>query len=90
MTQDHDIPLLTLEARASELLGACGTTLRRVAAGLAMPDWPEGTERALSFSLASGNAASGGGSLDDEAGVENWLDSLRQADAYSYDETEVD
>jgi hypothetical protein len=55
-----------------------------------MPDWPEGTERALSFSLASGNAASGGGPLDDEAGVENWLDSLRQADAYSYDETEVD
>jgi hypothetical protein len=83
VTQDLDIPLNTLEARATELLGACGTTLRRVAAGLAMPDWPEGTERALTFSLASGTGgASGGGSIDDEAGVESWLDSIRQADAY--------
>jgi hypothetical protein len=56
-----------------------------------MPDWPEGTERALTFSLASGTGgASGGGSLDDDAGVESWLDSLRQADAYSYDASEAD
>ena len=88
VTQDLDIPLLTLEARASELLGACGTTIRRVAAGLAMADWPEGTERALTFSLACGT--SGGGTLVDDDGVENWLDSLRQADAYAYEETEVD
>jgi len=88
ITQDLDIPLLTLEARASELLGACGTTIRRVAAGLAMSDWPEGTERALTFSLASG--VTGGGAMDDEADTENWLDSLRQADAYSYDQTEAD
>ena len=94
VTQDLDIPLDTLEARATELLGACGTTLRRVAAGLAMADWPEGTERALTFSLASGTSGasggSGGSSLDDEAGVESWLDSLRQADAYSYDASEAD
>jgi hypothetical protein len=88
VTQDLDIPLPTLEARATELLGACGTTLRRVAAGLGMPDWPEGTERALTFSLATGTTGSGG-SMDDD-GVENWLDSLRQADAYSYDATEAD
>jgi hypothetical protein len=90
MTQDLDIPLPTLEARATELLGACGTMLRRVAAGLAMPDWPEGTERALTFSLASANAGSGGGVLEDDASAERWLDSLRQADAYSYDATEAD
>jgi len=67
--------------------------LRRVAAGLAMPDWPEGTERALTFSLSSGtggDSGGSGGSLDDDAGVESWLDSLRQADAYSYDATEAD
>jgi hypothetical protein len=98
VTLDLDIPLLTLEARAVELLGACGATLRRVAAGLAMPDWPEGTERALSFSVATAStsmlasavasaAASAGNdtAADDEAGAESWLDSLRQADAYTYD-----
>ena len=88
VTQDLDIPLLTLEARASELLGSCGATLRRVAAGLAMPDWPEGTERALTFSFASTNAVATGAagySLDDDAGVESWLDSIRQADAFTFD-----
>jgi hypothetical protein len=87
VTQDLDIPLLTLEVRASELLGSCGSTLRRVAAGLAMPDWPEGTERALSFSFLDTVGASGGAgaSLEDDAGVERWLDSIRQADAYGFD-----
>jgi hypothetical protein len=89
VTLDLDIPLRTLEARASALLGACGATLRRVAAGLAMPDWPEGTERALSFSFAStpALAAGGGGwSLDDDAGVAGWLDSLREADDFTFDD----
>ena len=87
VTQDLDIPLLTLEARAVELLGGYGTTLRRVAAGLAMPDWPEGTERALSFSLLTVTMASGGAgnAIKDDAGVESWLDSIRQADAYTYE-----
>ena len=88
VTQDLDIPLLTLEARASELLGSCGSTLRRVAAGLAMADWPEGTERALSFSFASTDSVASGGaghSLEDDAGVERWLDSIRQADAFTFD-----
>ena len=88
VTQDLDIPLLILEARASELLGTCGSTLRRVAAGLAMPDWPEGTERALSFSFASADAVASGGagqSLEDDAGVESWLDSIRQADAFTFE-----
>ena len=98
ITLDLDIPLRTLEARAVELLGTCGATLRRVAAGLAMPDWPEGTERALTFSVTTAStsmlasavalaAAAGGNDTapDDEAGAESWLDSLRQADAYTYD-----
>lgn len=89
ITRDHNIPLLTLEARALTLLGECGTTLRRVAAGLGMADWPEGAERALSFSLSNNDALSLGGSGDemprDELAVENWLDSMRQADGYSFD-----
>lgn len=87
VTQDLDIPLLTLEARALELFGVYGTTLRGVAAGLAMPDWPEGTERALSFSFASTSAVATGGAghlLEDDAGVESWLDSIRQADAFTF------
>ncbi len=88
VTRDLDIPLLTLEARAFELLGECGSTLRRVAAGLAMPDWPEGTERALTFSLSGNDDAATGGAgsaLQDELGVENWLDALRTADSYAFD-----
>jgi len=91
ITRDLDIPFLTLEARASELLDECGPTLRRVTAGLGMADWPEGTERALSFSLSrslAGRSSGGSGShsaLRDELGVENWLDSLREADAFSFE-----
>lgn len=89
VTWDHNIPLVSLEARALELMGDCGTTLRRVAAGLTMADWPEGAERALSFSLSNNDALSLGGGAGnlprDEMAVENWLDSLRQADAYGFD-----
>ncbi len=89
VTRDLDIPFLTLEARASELLGECGPTLRRVAAGLGMTDWPEGSDRALTFTFREHQSAPvGGGSSDafgDELGVENWLDSLREADRYSFD-----
>ena len=54
-----------------------------------MSDWPEGTDRALSFSFRGNHsAAMGSGSsvaLGDEQGVENWLDSLREADAFSFE-----
>lgn len=87
ITRDLDIPLPTLEARAEELLGTCGPTLRRVTAGLGMPDWPEGTDRALSFSLMSTAVAYGGSGAagDTDFSAENWLDSIRMADAYSFD-----
>ncbi len=92
VTRDLDIPFTVLEARAGELLDECGPTLRRVAAGLAMVDWPEGTDRALSFSLSARTpvfAGGGGVSEGDDAGVEHWLDTIRQADAYTFD-TEAD
>ena len=88
VTRDLDIPFTTLEARAVELLGECGTTLRRVAAGLAMEDWPEGADRALTFSLSSPDPVlTGGGAVNagDDVGMERWLDTIRQADAYTFD-----
>lgn len=90
VTRDLDIPLNTLQARAKELLGECGNTLRRVAAGLAMPDWPEGMVRALSFSVTSSDTYFTGGGAGytgnrDDKHVENWLDSVREADAFSFD-----
>ena len=91
VTRNLDIPMLKLKERATELLKECGQTLRRVAAGLAMPDWPEGSERALSFSLSDPSEIGGGAgnTFRDEVGVENWLDSLREADAFTFD-TESD
>jgi len=89
-TRDLDIALPTLQARASELLGTCGPMLQRVVAGLATPDWPEGTERALSFTLRPAsqtqtpNAAMVAiGALDgasEDADAISWLDALRAAD----------
>jgi hypothetical protein len=88
VTHDLDIPIDTLQLRAAELFGANGPTLRRVAAGLSMPDWPEGTDRALSFTLTSLHAtvSSGGAStVMDDAGAEYWLDMVRAADALAFD-----
>lgn len=83
-THDLDIALPTLRERASELLGSCGPTLRQVAAGLATPDWPEGTERALSFTLrrpARPTPSVPAMALDEAGQVDGWLDTLREADA---------
>jgi hypothetical protein len=88
VTRDLDIPFSTLESRAAELLGENGSTLRRVAAGLAMPDWPEGTERAISFTLVHGRFARSSGSFAavvDEVGAEHWLDTMRLADGLAFD-----
>lgn len=51
VTQDVEIPLEILKATARQLLVECGGLIRRLAAGLAMPEWPEGAKRALSVSL---------------------------------------
>lgn len=51
VTTDLEIPLETLHATARQLLVDCGGLIRRLAAGLAMPDWPEGARRAINISL---------------------------------------
>ena len=81
MTRDLDIPLDVLSRTAERLTDECGTLLRRLIAGLAMPDWPEGTWRAISITLdpAFDTAVAGASRLD------GLLDAVREADGLTYD-----
>lgn len=71
--REVEIPLAVLLETAGQLLAECGQGIRRLLAGLLMPDWPEGTSRAINFSFAT---AAGGGRLSGES----LLASLREAD----------
>ncbi|HEY6218993.1 MAG TPA: hypothetical protein VIV65_02980 [Gemmatimonadaceae bacterium] len=51
VTRDLLIPIEQLHATARQLLDECGQLIRRLTAGLTMPDWPEGARRAISVSL---------------------------------------
>ena len=78
VTHDLEIPLVVLRDQADSLLEDCGQAIRRLVAGLLMPDWPEGTRRAITFSFAPALAAAG---LSGEAMLAN----LREADGLSYE-----
>ncbi len=81
MTRDLDIPIEVLARTAHQLTDACGTLLRRLVAGLAMPDWPEGTWRAISFTLdPQFDAVPAAASR-----YESILDALREADGLTYE-----
>ena len=84
MTRDLDIPLEVLARIADRLTFECGPVLRRLVAGLVMPDWPEGTSRAISITLdptvdATVDASVGASRLD------CLLDAVREADGLTYD-----
>jgi hypothetical protein len=51
MTRDLEIPLEILHSTAALLLAECGQLIRRLVAGLSMPDWPEGARRAITVSI---------------------------------------
>jgi hypothetical protein len=51
VTRDLSIPIEVLYETAHQLLADCGHLIRRLVAGLAMPDWPEGARRAINFSF---------------------------------------
>ena len=51
VTSDLEIPLETFHSTARQLLSECGQLIRRLVAGLSMPDWPEGARRAISISI---------------------------------------
>lgn len=81
VSRDLEIPLEILHATAGQLLGEFGQLIRRLVAGLAMPDWPEGARRAITISIGPvvGLAA------PVLAPLESVLDRLREADAIAYD-----
>lgn len=81
MTQDLDIPLEILHATAGRLLSECGQLIRRLAAGLSMPDWPEGARRAITISLGPVLEMTAGA----KARIENMLDTVREADGLTFE-----
>lgn len=81
MTQDLDIPLEILHATAGRLLSECGQLIRRIAAGLSMPDWPEGARRAITVSLGPVLEMTAGA----KARIENLLDTVREADGLTFE-----
>ena len=80
MTRDLDIPFDVLDRTARQLQSECGQLIRRLVAGLSMPDWPEGLWRAISFTLEPMDPTPGA-----DARLEGMLDVLREADGLAYE-----
>ena len=76
--RELSIPLTVLRETASELLAEGEQGIRRLLAGLLMPEWPEGTRRALTLQVAT---AGGRGS-------DVTLAQLREADADNFRDDE--
>src|SRR5215207_6938835 len=81
VSRELEIPLEILHATASQLLGECGHLIRRLVAGLSMPDWPEGARRAITVSLGPII----GLTAPVFAPLESILDRLREADGLAFD-----
>jgi hypothetical protein len=81
VTRDLEIPLEILHATASQLLGECGQLIRRLVAGLSMPDWPEGARRAINVTLGP----IVGLTAPVFRPLESALDAWREADGLAFD-----
>ncbi|GAC1653917.1 MAG: hypothetical protein NVS4B3_17420 [Gemmatimonadaceae bacterium] len=81
VTRDLEIPLDILRETARQLLGQSGNIIRRVVAGLSMPDWPEGARRAINISLEPVVALTAAAT----AKLDAMLETLREADGLAYD-----
>ncbi|HTR78422.1 MAG TPA: hypothetical protein VMH39_09940 [Gemmatimonadaceae bacterium] len=81
VTRDLEISLERLNATAALLLGECGSLIRRLVAGLSMPDWPEGARRAINVSL--GPVA--GIASPVFAPLESVIERLREADGFAFE-----
>lgn len=81
MVRNLEIPFDVLKGLARQLLGECGARIRRLVAGLSMPDWPEGAWRAINITLnpASETQRSGRSPLD------GLLDVFREAQGLTYE-----
>ncbi|HEY9516989.1 MAG TPA: hypothetical protein VIQ74_15025 [Gemmatimonadaceae bacterium] len=81
VTRDLEIPLEKLTALSQTVLTNSGGAIRRLVAGLAMPDWPEEAWRAINITLdpvAEHTRAA-------MARLDGFLENFRQADALSYE-----
>jgi hypothetical protein len=85
VTSDLEIPLETLHITAKQLLLESGQLIRRLVAGLSMPDWPEGARRAISVSIGPIM----GLTAPVFAPLETVMERLREADGLAF-ETEGD
>lgn len=72
--RELSIPFTVLRETAADLLAEGGQGIRRLLAGLLMADWPEGTQRALTFQLATAGAPR----------TSDMLAELREADADNF------
>ncbi len=78
VTNNLEIPLAVLLETSGTILRDCGQAIGRLLAGLLMPDWPEGTSRAITFSFAASNAAV-------LVPTEAMMAGLREADGFTFD-----
>ena len=83
VSHDLDIPMAVLNDTALRILADSGSAIQRLVAGLCMPDWPEGTRRAITFSLATVAYQSAGSHA--AKSFDTLLDSYRQADGLEFD-----
>ena len=81
VTRDLEIPLAILHATAAQLLTECGQLIRRLAAGLSMPDWPEGARRAINVTLGPIMGLTAPVFRPLESALEAW----READGLAFD-----
>jgi hypothetical protein len=81
VTRDLEIPLAILHATAAQLLAECGQLIRRLAAGLSMPDWPEGARRAINVTLGPIVGLTAPVFRPLESALEAW----READGLAFD-----
>jgi hypothetical protein len=80
MSRDVEIPLDKLTETSRELLAEFGQGIRRLVAGLLMPDWPEGSRRAINFNMTSAPAYG-----VTPASAETMLDKFREAQGLAFD-----
>lgn len=81
VTRSLEVPLEILHATAAQLLKECGQIIRRLAAGLSMPDWPDGARRAINVTL--GPVV--GLTAPMFRPLESALDAWREADGLAFD-----
>ena len=78
--RDVVVPLDKLTETSRELLGEFGHAIRRLVAGLLMPDWPEGSRRAINFTMSPAvSAAMTQGSAD------GMLANFREAEGLAFE-----